>query len=135
MVANAFIETINTHYQKNIPLISQEELESIFLYDPFIDKDGDLVVRGRPFAGLLETLGPFLGISGDFDDTIPVSYSPLIDPSLGKQFIKEYLSLHGKDLRLASQWTKEDAMEALRHVFGLKIFLDHRKIHPQDPSR
>jgi lysophospholipase L1-like esterase len=122
IVANGFIETINTHYQENIPLLSQEELESVFLYDPFIDRDGDLVVRGRPVAGLLETLGPFLGISGDFDDSVPVNSSPLINPKLGKQFIKKYLSLHGKDPRLASQWTKGDAMEALRHVFGLKIF-------------
>ncbi len=122
MAANAFIETINNHFQKNIPLISQQELEKIFLEDPFIDKDGDLVVRGRPFAGLLETLGPFLGISGDFDDTVPDGSRALINPSLGEQFIEQYLSLQGKDPQLASQWTKKDTIEALRHIFGLKIF-------------
>jgi lysophospholipase L1-like esterase len=127
IAANAFIETINNYFQTNIPLFSQEELESIFLSDPFVDKDGDLVVKGRPLAGLLETLGPALGISGDFDDTLPASRKALVNPSLGKQFIEQYLSLQGRDPRLASQWTKSEAIEALKHVFGLKIFSRIRK--------
>jgi lysophospholipase L1-like esterase len=122
IIANAFIQTINTHFQAGVPLLSQEMLETIFLEDPFVDKDGDLQVRGRPFAGLLETLGPSLGISGDFDDRVPGNYQLPGDRSMGKQFIEHYLVLEGKDPRTASEWTQKDAAEALRYIFGLKAF-------------
>jgi hypothetical protein len=121
-LANAFIETINTHFQKNIPLIDQERLETIFLQDPFIDKDGDLKVRGRPGAGLLETLAPLLGISGDFDDTVPNIPPARVGQDLGQRFIEKYLALQEQDPALAVEWTKKDTIEAFRHIFGLKIF-------------
>jgi hypothetical protein len=108
VAANAFIETINSRFPRNIPLISQGELELIFLRDPFQDKDGDCRVSGRFGAGLLETLGPLLGISGDKNDFIPDPYPPRIDPSLGKQFI--------------SQWDKWDAIEAFKEIFGVRVF-------------
>jgi hypothetical protein len=69
----------------------------------------------------LETLGPALGISGDFDDTVPAGPKALVNPSLGKEFIEQYLSLQGRDPQLASQWTKSDAIEAMRQVFGLTV--------------
>jgi hypothetical protein len=47
LAANAFIQTINSHFPTNIPLISDRDLERIFLRDPFQDKDGDGRVRGR----------------------------------------------------------------------------------------
>jgi hypothetical protein len=94
----------------------------IFLGDPFQDKDNDGRVSGRFGAGLLETLGPLLGISGDKNDFIPDPYPPRIDPSLGKQFIQQFLILHGKDPDMASQWDTRDAIEAFREIFGAKIF-------------
>jgi lysophospholipase L1-like esterase len=122
MIANAFIQAINSHFQESIPPLSQEMLDTVFLEDPFVDKDGDLQVRGRPFAGLLETLGPSLGISGDFNDRIPDNYQLTGDKSAGRRFIERYLSLQGKDPLTASEWTQKDAEEALRHIFGLKAF-------------
>jgi phospholipase/lecithinase/hemolysin len=122
ILANAFIETINTHFQKNIPLIDQKRLETIFLQDPFIDKDGDLKVRGRLLAGLLETLAPFLGISGDFNDSIPNISQARIDRDRGQRFIEIYRWLQGKDRALAAEWTKKDTIEAFRHIFGLRGF-------------
>jgi hypothetical protein len=122
VAANAFIETINSHFPWNIPPISQGELDLIFLKDPFQDKDGDCRVSGRFGAGLLETLGPLLGISGDKNDFIPDPYPPRIDPSLGKQFIEQFLTLHGKDPHIASQWDKWDAIEALKDIFGVRVF-------------
>ena len=74
VVADFFIETLNTHYQTAFPRLSEEELFSTFLFDPHIDKDGDGRVPGRPLAGLLETLSPFLGFSGDQDDAIPTTH-------------------------------------------------------------
>jgi hypothetical protein len=120
ILANGFIETINTHFQKNIPLIDQEKLETIFLHDPFIDKDGDLKVRGRPLAGLLETLAPFLGVSGDFNDSIPNISQTRIDRDRGRSFIEIYRWLQGKDRAMAAEWTKKDTIEAFRHIFGLR---------------
>jgi hypothetical protein len=122
LAANAFIQTINSHFHSDIPLISDRELELIFLRDPFQDKDGDGRVRGRFGVGLLETLGPLLGISGDKDDFIPDTFPTLVNASLGKQFIQRFLSLHGRDPQMASQWNKWDAIEAFRDIFGLKVF-------------
>ena len=122
LVANAFIQTINSHFHSNIPPISDEMLEKIFLTDPFVDKDGDGRVRGRPVAGLLETLGPLLGISGDVNDFIPDLFPTQINASLGKQFIERFLSLQGKDPEMASEWNKRDAIEVFRYIFGLKAF-------------
>ena len=60
LIANSFIETINSRFNKDIPLIEDETLAWIFLTDPFVDINGDNKVRGRLEAGLLETLAPFL---------------------------------------------------------------------------
>jgi hypothetical protein len=122
VAANEFIETINSHFTTDIPLISQGELDLIFLGDPFQDKDNDGRVSGRFGAGLLETLGPLLGISGDKNDFIPDPFWPRIDPRLGKQFIEQFLILHGKDPKMASEWDKWDAIEAFKEIFGLRAF-------------
>jgi phospholipase/lecithinase/hemolysin len=122
LAANAFIETINSHFHLDIPLISDRDLHRIFLRDPFQDKDGDGRVRGRFGAGLLETLGPVLGISGDQNDFVPDGFSLPIDPALGRQFIQRFLTLQGRDSQMASEWNTRDAIEAFRHIFGLEVF-------------
>jgi hypothetical protein len=121
LAANAFIQTINSHFQVNIPLISDGDLEGIFLRDPFQDKDGDGRVRGRYGAGLLETFGPVLGISGDRNDLIPDALPTQISPRMGEQFIHEYLTLLGTDPQMASEWTKWDAIEVFRYIFRLNV--------------
>ena len=122
LAANAFIQTINSHFQVNIPLISEGDLEGIFLRDPFQDKDGDGRVRGRYGAGLLETFGPVLGISGDRNDFIPDALPAQINPRMGEQFIQGYLTLRGIDPQMASEWSKWDAIEVFRYIFRLNIF-------------
>ena len=122
LVANAFIQTINSRFQTNIPLISDKELHRVFLRDPFQDKDGDGRVRGRFGAGLLETLGPLLGISGDKNDFFPNAFPTGISASSGKRFIQRYLTLRGKDPRMDSEWTKWDALEAFRDIYRLNVF-------------
>lgn len=122
LAANAFIETINSHFHVEIPLVSDRDLHGIFLMDPFQDKDGDGRVRGRFGAGLLETLGPVLGISGDKNDFVPDGFPPQIDPALGRQFIQRFLALQGGDSQMASEWNKWDAIEAFRHIFGVEVF-------------
>jgi lysophospholipase L1-like esterase len=71
LVANAFIEAINARYGTSIAPFSNAELAAITLADPFVDKDGDGVVRGRPLAGAVETVAALVGFSGDPDDGDP----------------------------------------------------------------
>lgn len=42
----------------------------LFSEAPFVDEDGAELGCGNSFTGLLDTLYPFLGISGDRDDFI-----------------------------------------------------------------
>jgi len=71
IIANAFIEGLNAAYDLGIPLYSANQLAAIAAADPFVDHDGDGVVKGRFGFGLLETLGPLLGLSGDVNDNNP----------------------------------------------------------------
>jgi hypothetical protein len=105
----------------DIPLISDKNLERIFLRDPFQDKDGDGKVKGRAGAGLLEWLGPVLGISGDRRDWIPNPSPAQIDADAGQQFIQELLKLQGEDPERASAWDKWEAIELFRRIFRMNI--------------
>lgn len=118
LVANFFIGEANSFYHMNIPPMSQAELDSIVKADPFIDFNGDLVVHGRPFAGLLETLGPFLGISGDAGD---VKVHRGVDKSLGPKFMRAYFQAMGKDPN--TPWNENDAIHALAQVFALDRYV------------
>jgi len=111
LIANAFIRTMNATWHMDIPPLSKTQLASIALTDPFVDRDGNLVVRGRPLRGLLETLGPKLGISGDRP------WQPGIRPELGRQFMRQYFAATGRNP--ARAWTQQDAIAAMRHTFGL----------------
>ena len=114
--ANAFIATANGAFGSHIPLLSDQALTQILLADPFVDFNGNLKVRGRPLAGTLETLGPFLGISGDFSDLLSVAGQ--VDASLGPRFMQKYFALTGRNPQ--TRWTRQDAIEALRTVFALE---------------
>ena len=122
-LANAFIETINSHFNSTIPLISDKELERIFINDPHVDKDGDGLVKGRLGAGLLETIAPLFGISGDNNDFAP-NQLPSINIDPGKQFIQWYLFLQGQEQEMASQWGQDDSIAAFKHIFGVRSFTD-----------
>ncbi len=104
----------------NIPPISQSTMEAIFLTDPFVDKDGDGKVTGRFGTGFLETMGPFIGISGDADDFNPgvaVMNDPMrnTDPS-----IQRPTPSYG-DLSLeVSRLSKDDFVGLFRNIFNLK---------------
>ena len=118
LTANAFIKMINFHFNMQIPELTFAELLGVFLTEPFVDKDGDGRVRGRFGAGLLETLGPFLGISGDPNDFIPDAFSGGIDGSLGEQFIQQYEALQGEPI-VNLEGGDEEIIKAFKHVFAL----------------
>jgi len=122
LAANRFIEAANARYGLQIPAISQDGLNQIAANDPFIDWNGNYIIRGRPLAGLLETIGPFIGISGDYTEG-PGSarFRPApgrVDKRLGEAFKQQYLLLKG--LPASTPWTKQTAVAAMREVFGLK---------------
>lgn len=125
LAANAFIAVMNERFGTSIPSLSAEELDDVFMRDPFVDKDGDGRVSGRPGAGLLETLAPYLGVSGDCDDAIP-NPPGKVQPAA---FLRKYAALTGKGPAAGRPWTRADAAAAMRHIFGLE-----RIVLPSAPS-
>lgn len=118
IVADQFIELINAHFQTNIPRLTPSEFLQTFLADPFVDKDGDGRVRGRPLAGLLETLGPILGISGDRNDFVADDFSTQIDTNRGQRFMNQYRALQGKGPLRPHEWGLEDTIKVFRDIFS-----------------
>jgi phospholipase/lecithinase/hemolysin len=118
LIANAFIATINAAFGMSVPPIDPSALEGIMRADPFVDKDGDLHVKGRPFNGLLETLGPFLGITGSGGEP---GAAAGVDRTLGPRLMRGYFAATGRDP--ATAWTQDDAIAALRHALGVDSLL------------
>ena len=118
IVANFFIAKANSFYHMNIPFIPKAQLNTILQNDPFVDFNGDLIVRGRPRNGLLETLGPLLGLSGDKQDS---GIHRGVDKTLGPKFMRAYFTATGRDPN--TPWTKDDAIHALAHTFGLDRYV------------
>jgi len=120
LLANGFIGTIDAYYGMNVPKIGTKQLTAILDADPFVDFKGTLQVRGRPLNGLLETLGPYLGISGDFSNLPGAPHglaSAGIYPAAGRLFMRQYFQAIGKDPN--TKWTAGDAVNAMRYVFHL----------------
>lgn len=115
IVAQIFISALNGHYGMSIPAISEEALVSFFLTDPFIDKDSDGRVAGRPGAGLLETAGPLLGWSGDLDDSLATT-AATVDTAA---FVETVERTTGKSLRHGSP---RQRLDVLHELFGLHRF-------------
>lgn len=115
LVANAFIAAMNEHFGASMPPLSANELDEIFMRDPFVDKDEDGRGTGRPGAGLLETLAPFLGLSGDVNDWVPHPPAAL-QP---EEFMRKYAALTGRGPAAGKPWTRADGVAALRHLFGI----------------
>jgi hypothetical protein len=120
ILANAFINAANLTYGLSIPPLTEDQLNQIISADPFIDWNGNLIVRGRPLAGQLETQGPSLGISGDFSDMPPPTGSAPgsgnVNPALGQAFMNQYQMLKG--LPVSTLWTTQDAIAAMKDLFG-----------------
>jgi hypothetical protein len=119
LIANVFIGAANQTYGLGIPLLTQDQLTQIADADPFIDWNQDLVVRGRPLAGIMETLGPALGISGDYNDKPGAPRAAAvtgINKAAGQAFMQQYFALQG--LPANTPWNQADAIQAMRQIFG-----------------
>ncbi len=125
LFANAFIKTANATYGSTIPVISQAGEVAIFNADPFVDFNQNGVVPGRPNTGLLETLGPKLGLSGDTGDQPPsaanspaklgVSVNPTAKIS-ASEFMRAYYTATGRDPN--TSWVTADVENAVKEMLG-----------------
>jgi lysophospholipase L1-like esterase len=119
VVANAFVRTINDRFGTDFPQLTLGELLLVAFTDPFWDKDGDGRAAGRPWAGLLETLGPLLGISGDENDFVPDGPVAWIDPERGQEFLRRYRTLQGMSPAEETEWTRSEVVRAFKQIFAV----------------
>lgn len=118
LLANEFIGMINAEFQTNVPQIDDALLNFLFLTDPSIDKDGDNRATGRPFAGLLETLGPSLGISGDSNDFFHDAFLPgARDNRLSEPYIQRSQPPRWQ-LKEGYERERENLVQTFRKIFG-----------------
>ena len=91
----------------------------IFNHDPFIDFNGNGIVPGRPGTGMLETLGPILGISGDKHEhgagPLPLIPAAKVNPK--RTFMRAYYLAkgHGSQHSMASP---SDVAAAVHEMLG-----------------
>lgn len=117
IIANQIIQLSNASFGTTIPPIGPVQLWLTLFADPHLDKDKDGRVAGRPLAGLLETLGPALGFSGDSDDFTP---DPPFIPSTanGRAFVTQTESLTGT--RTPHRSPGERALTAAALALGVR---------------
>jgi phospholipase/lecithinase/hemolysin len=108
--ADVFIAAANKAYGLGIAPISDGELVQIFNADPFIDFGGNGIVPGRPFTGLLETLGPFLGLSGSKSGPTPAPTAA--------EFMRRYYSAKGQNP--TQPFSNQDVINAVKDMLGLR---------------
>jgi len=116
ILADAFIETANNAYGLGIPPLSDFQYALIGFFDPYIDKDGDGRVTGRLFNGLLETLAPIIGFSGDLNDLAPDNAPLREDKEVGELFLREYRKATG-ERKQAGLSRQEEAVRAMVEIF------------------
>lgn len=117
LAANEFLSTLQSRYGWNTPQLSESTLNDIAAQDPFVDLDGDGRVRGRPLAGMLETIAPLLGISGDMED----SFAPWAGQRVSDENRQRALSLlkafRDPSRRDAAVWSQNEICRVIRNLF------------------
>jgi hypothetical protein len=122
LLANQFIQAINTRYSGTIPAIpplTRRQLDRIARHDPFVDHKNNGSVEGRFGAGLLETLAPVLRIKRDAKPPQGPVEQLAPNPSNGEKFMAEYR----KRMQQAPQKgvpSRSETHKAMLHVFGLE---------------
>jgi hypothetical protein len=119
--ANFFIKAANKAYSMNIPEIPLSSEVSILEADPFVNFDCSVAVQGRPGTGLLETLGPIIGVSGNQNNK-PGSHcgaafrtSTTADPS---EFMRAYYTYKGLDPN--TPWHPADIENVFKEIFHVQ---------------
>ena len=117
-LAKAFIQAANFKFDTGIPQITLDQMIDIVNVDPFVDRNGNGVVAGRPNTGLLESLYVELGFSGDTNDlnvSAPIAAPKKADPNA---FMRIYFAGIGKNPN--TPWTRADLSDALDVIFGVR---------------
>ena len=115
LIANEFIAAMNAAWGLGVPLLSKARLARICARDPFVDQDGDGRVPGRPGWGLLETVAPLLGVSGDCDEST-VEGPALVGRPVGRAFQDTYVHLRERR-EAGAPWSRDEAVQAMGKVF------------------
>ncbi len=121
LIANEFLSTLKIRYGWNVPKLSESMLNDIAAKDPFVDLDGDGRVLGRPLAGMLETLGPILGISGDVNESVPERTSKSMELSVEDRHeaLNILDTLRDPSARGTTLWTPDQVRQVFRELFRL----------------
>lgn len=114
LIANACIDAWNQAYGEQILPLSPAELDDIARRDPHVDLDGDRRVRGRPGAGLVETLTSLLRVTGDRNEHSR-QVSELDRTRMRQHFVAHARALLGLPASLPDRTVAE---LALRRMFG-----------------
>jgi len=119
IVAATFIATMNARYGISLPGFTTAEWTAMFTSDPFIDKDGDGKITGRPGGGLLETLARLVGFSGDLNDAS--ADAPAQSAESGEAAVQMLEEAWGVHIPRASEsGDHATAVAAIRKVLGLE---------------
>lgn len=119
LVANEFLSVLQSRYGWNAPLLSTAMLNDIAAQDPFVDLDGDGRVRGRPLAGMLETLAPILGISGDVEGSLTQRTVKELTVEDREQALSLLEPLRDPSSRGATAWSQHEVRQVLKKLFRL----------------
>lgn len=125
IIADQMISLVNAHYGLAIPRLTVFDFLRAVLTDPHLDKDGDGQVTGRPLAGLVETLSPFFGFSGDFNDFdgVPAASASLAQIQGATQTAQPNQA-PAEPLR--KRWTRKRVVDALATALA-----EHRDRDPE----
>ncbi len=116
LFANAFIKALDSTYAAKIPTVPYSKEIAVFNSDPFVDFNGNGVVPGRPGTGLLETLAPTLGLSGDTNEhggNAAMNVGRKVDPAV---FMRAYFQATGRSP--FTPWEKADVLKAVSEMLG-----------------
>ncbi|MGQ9796292.1 GDSL-type esterase/lipase family protein [Desulfosoma sp.] len=117
LAANEFLSTLQSRYGRNVPQLSESTLNDIAARDPFVDVDGDGRVRGRPLAGMLETIALLLGISGDVEDSCASRTAQQVSDEDRQRALSLLEALRNPSRRGAAVWSQNEIRRVILNLF------------------
>ena len=117
LAANEFLSTLQSRYGWNVAQLSESTLNDIAARDPFVDVDGDGRVRGRPLAGMLETIAPPLGISGDVEDSFAPRAAQQVSDEDRQRALSLLEALRDPSRRGAAVWSQNEIRQVILNLF------------------
>lgn len=82
-----------------------------------MDVDGDGRVRGRHLAGMLETIAPLLGISGDVEDSFAPRAAQQVSDEDRQRALSLLKALRDPSRRGAAVWSQNEIRQVILNLF------------------